>query len=370
MNAELTHISSQLSQATRPEDVFGDLGNNSSDLSAALRRIYHALAKSAHPDVYFAAEEKVLAQTTFGQLTHWFAEAEKKIKAGRYGRRENTVLQIGMHEYDLEGGFSEDETFNFYPCTLIERGTTRSAVLRIVRDPRNNTVAQNEVRILNLLLTGRDSEKFAPYLPTLLDSFLYEDGTVSRQAMIFEKYEGWYSLEDVQKEYPYGIDPRDMAWIWRRLLVILGFAHANRVIHGAVLPGNIWIQPEQHGLMLKNWFHSVHDPETTGEYIPKINPTFVAWYPEEVLRYEMPTFGVDIQMSAKCMIHLLGGDVKNKMIPDTVPYLMRQFLKGSILPGKRTPQDAWAVMQDFDDLLTRLWGARKFHPFKMSTPVG
>jgi hypothetical protein len=70
------------------------------------------------------------------------------------------------------------------------------------------------------------------------------------------------------------------------------------------------------------------------------------------------------------MIYLLGGDVENKIIPGTVPQLMRQFLKGSILPGKRAPQDAWAVKQDFDDLLQRLWGERKFHPFKMSTPVG
>jgi serine/threonine protein kinase len=279
-------------------------------------------------------------------------------------------LHTGKREYELEDEFQADKIFNSYPCSFWESGLTHFAVLRLVRDPRNNAVSQNEVRILNILLTSRDSGKFAPYLPNIMDVFLYEYGGVSRQATVFEKYEGWYSLEDVHKEYRYGIDPKDMAWIWRRLLVILGFAHANSVIHGAVHPKNIWIQPEQHGLMLNNWFHSVHDPERTGECISKVDPAYVPWYPEEVLKYEIPSFGLDIQMSAKCMIYLLGGDVENKIIPGTVPHLIRQFLRGTVLPGRRSPQDAWAVKRDFDDLLKRLWGERKFHPFKMSTSVG
>jgi hypothetical protein len=41
------------------------------------------------------------------------------------------------------------------------------------------------------------------------------------------------------------------------------------------------------------------------------------------------------------------------------------FLKGSILPGKRAPQNAWALLHEFDDLLHKLWGEHTFHPFKM-----
>ena len=369
MNQELVHIAQKLSTATKPEDVFGNLGNKS-DVLLPLRRIYHGLAKITHPDMYLSQEEKALAQTAFNQLTQWLDRAEQKIKSGRYGQNEKTLLRTGTREYELEDGFIEDETFNFYPCTFFESGYTHSAVLRVVRDPRENATSQNEARTLNILLSNRDSDKFAPYLPNLLDTFLYEDGSTSRQAAVFERYEGWYSLEQVHKEYIHGVDPKDMAWIWRRLLVILGFSHASSVIHGSVLPSNIWIQPEQHGLMLKNWFYSVRDPETTGEFISKIDPAYASWYPGEVLRYEVPTFGTDISMSAKCMIYLLGGDVEGQRIPSTIPYSMCQFLKGSILPGKRAPQDAWTVKQDFDDLLERLWGARKFHPFKMCTPVG
>ena len=366
MNKELEHVASQLARATRPEDVFGDISDGKGDTHSLLRRIYYALAKVTHPDVYQIPEEKMLAQIAFTELVEWFCKADEKIRSGRYGQTDRTILQTGTREYELAGTFSEDGDFILYPCTFFERGLHHQALIRIVRDPRKNDDSQNEARILNILLQSTHAEKFSPYLPNLLDAFIYEDGIVSRQAAVFEKTEGWYSLEEVHRVYPRGIDPRDMAWMWRRLLVALGFAHSNSVIHGAVLPGNVWIQPEQHGLMLRNWFCAVHNPDLTGGVIAKIEPRFAAWYPDEILNYAPPSFGTDIGMSAKCMIYLLGGDVERKMIPASIPKPMQMFLKGSILPGTRTPQDAWAVKLEFDDLLDRLWGERKFHPFKMS----
>jgi hypothetical protein len=357
MNQELESLASQLAKATKPEDVFGGIWNE-----VSLRRSYHCMAKVAHPDVHLSHEDKVLAQVTFGRLAEWFEQAEEKIRSGRYGKKERIVIQTKTREYEIEDGFTEDGMFNFYSCRYVDKGQNRRALLRIVRDPCGNDISQNEIRILDILLNGRDAKKFSPYIPNLLDAFMYDDDRISRHSAVFEKYDGWYPLDEVHGAYPHGIDPKDMAWMWRRLLVVLGFAHANSVIHGAVLPGNIWIQPEQHGLMLKNWFFAVQ----AGEVISKTDPSFAGWYPQEILKYEIPTFGTDISMSARCMIHLLGGDAKTGSIPSSIPNAMRAFLRGSILPGRRTPQDAWAVKQDLDELLQRLWGERKFHPFKMN----
>jgi len=368
MNQELEWIASRLAKATRPEEVFGEIKDGSPDSLPALRRIYHSMAKVAHPDVYRIPEEKVLAQTAFSQLVRWFDQAEEKLKSGSYGQPAQVILRVRNREYEIQGSFRADKRFNFYPCCFREDGRTQPAVLRIVRDPRENEISQNEIRVLNLLLNGREASKYSPYIPRPIDEFIYEDGMGSRQAAVFEKYEGWCSLEDVHKAYPRGIDPKDMAWMWRRLLVALGFAHINSVIHGAVLPGNIWIQPEQHGVMLKNWFYAVHHPEVTGEIIPEIDPGFMAWYPQESLNHEIPIFGSDLSMSARCMIHLLGGDAERGTMPDSIPNPLRTFLRGSILPGRRAPQDAWALKHEFDDLLERLWGERRFHPFKMNFP--
>jgi serine/threonine protein kinase len=359
MNPELEQLAKQLAQATKPEDVFGGVADENS-----LRKRYHSMAKIAHPDVHPIREDKLLAQVTFNQLVEWFNRAAGKLHSGSYGEKERIVLATARREYEIDEQFEQDETFNFYACRFVEDGRKHQAVIRIVRDPRRNNLSTNEARILDSLRSSRDASKFQPYLPNLLDTFLYDDGRYSRHAAVFEACNGWYSLEEVCRAYPHGIDPKDMAWMWRRLLAVLGFAHANSVIHGAVLPDNVWVHPEQHGLMLRNWFVSVQD----GEPISKLDAPPAGWYSQEDINRGIPTHGMDINMSAKCMIYLLGGDAERRTIPDSVPHAMRAFLRGSSLPGKRAPQNAWAVRQDFDDLLQRLWGERKFHPFTMSIP--
>jgi hypothetical protein len=69
-------------------------------------------------------------------------------------------------------------------------------------------------------------------------------------------------------------------------------------------------------------------------------------------------------MAAACMIELLGGDPIQKTIPASVPQSLRAFFKGCCLPGKRsTPQDAWALKNEYEELIDQLWGEQKFHPF-------
>jgi serine/threonine protein kinase len=364
MNVELEQIAYNLSNAVRPEDVFGQLDEPGADPLPALRRNYRTLVKATHPDVYRSTDERLLAQTAFRQLIDWFKKAEEKVKSGRYGRKDTMILRTSRRYYEIESDFKEDRLFNYYPCSYREKGKEFSGMLRITRDPGNNDLVANEVRVLQILGSSNDWTKFSPYFPNLIDAFVYDDGLSHRQSAIFEEYKGWYRLQDIRRRYPAGIDARDMAWMWRRVLVALGFSHINGIIHGGILPANIWIQPEQHGLMLMNWFHAVRSE--TGETISTIDPDFAAWYPPEVLKNLLPTLGTDISMSAKCMIHLLGGDAERNTIPDSVPREMRMFLKGSTLPGKRAPQDAWALLQEFDDLLFKLWGKRTFHPFKMS----
>lgn len=363
MNLELEQIAHNLSTATRPEDVFGQLDEPGADPLPALRKVYRSLVKATHPDVYHSSDEKILAQSAFRRLIEWFEKAEEKVKSGRYGRRDTMILKTNRTYYEIETDFREDKLFNYYPCSFREKGKELSGMLRITRDPRHNDLAANEIRALQILGSSTNWAKFSPYFPNLIDAFLYDDGFSCRQAAIFEEHTGWYSLQDVHRRYPDGIDPRDMAWMWRRVLVALGFAHVNGIIHGAALPANILIQPEEHGLMLRNWFHAVR--AETGEILSPIDPDFAAWYPPEIAKNEVPTFGMDINMSAKLMIHLLGGDAERNSIPDSVPHAMRMFIQGSILPGRRAPQDAWALKQEFDDLLHKLWGERTFHPFKM-----
>ena len=58
------------------------------------------------------------------------------------------------------------------------------------------------------------------------------------------------SLAQVHAAYPRGLDPRDAAWMWRRLLVALGTVHAAGVVHGAVLPDHVLIHPDLHDTLI------------------------------------------------------------------------------------------------------------------------
>lgn len=347
MNAELELIATHLKEAQTPEDVFGGTTDT-------LRKSYHALAKKVHPDLFSDNDEKLLAHAAFAQLLEWFRQAEEKALFGIYGQSMQVMLQTRTRDYCIDDTPVQDGIFNVYPCRFNEDGRVRLVSLKLVREPRQNGLAQNEMMALRHLQAAPDADKYAPYLPSLLDAFVYQDGGNEHQASVFERTPGWYSFEDVRRVYPDGIDPKDMAWMFRRVLVALGFAHRNGVIHGALTPHNVLILPEDHGLMLTGWHYAVSAP---GAPLP--DPSCGEWYPDDVLKGAPLSFGTDIVMAVKCMIFLSGGDAHLLAKP------LQAFFKGSSLPGKRAPQDAWALLKEFDELIGRLWGRRTFRPFLM-----
>src|SRR5215213_147681 len=287
-------ITNRLMQASTPEQVFGEIEAQSDEMLFLLQKNYRAIAKVVHPDMYHTLQEQILAKRTFTLLTDWLDKAKERIKSGEYGKKvdpSKTILRTRKREYSVDRSYVQDQMFNLYPCSFKQYGRVHQAVLKIVRDRYDNGLVENETRALRTLFRDKDAEQFSAYIPNLIDAFLYKDAGTDRQAAVFERYHGWYSLQDVHKTYPAGIDPKDMAWIWRRLLVVLGFSHAKKILHGAVLPRNIWIHPEKHGLMLVNWYSAVFDPLTTGERVQAIAPEDGGWYPQDVSIRQAPSFG-------------------------------------------------------------------------------
>jgi hypothetical protein len=365
MNREFEILSRKIENASCPEDVFGEINTRNKTGLPILKRKYRAYAKISHPDLYLKDEEKYLAHSVFKNLKSWMSRAEARIKAGRYGTKKPTIyLRTPRREYAVENSHVRDEIYNLYTCHYTEGSQTSNAELKVVHDARDNELANNEMRALRILGSQADAEKISPYIPKLLDAFFYEASS-TRKALILKANESWYSLEDVREVYPDGIASKDMAWIWRRLLVILGYAHRSGILHGGVLPRNIWIFPEEHGLMLTNWTSALIDPDTMGRRMPVFYQKYQEWYPQDYLRKEGSLFPADILMSAKNMIWLLGGDPHKKIFPKSVPTALQAFLSGCILPLNRSPRDAWALLEEFDELLETLWGPRKFHPFHM-----
>lgn len=371
MDAELERVTQELNSALLPEDIFGTLVGTPDEMRQAGKKIYDRFARITHPDKHRNEEDKATAGKTFVVLTAFWEAAQQKIKKGIYGDRsagngDPVTVHTRKREYVVEGILSRGDFCTLYHCYYPEGGDRTHGVFKVARDPRNNDRVKNEARVLKVLFSDKENEALRPFVSEWVDSFSYRDSGSSliRQVNVLSWLEGFYSLKEVMSYYPNGVDPRDMAWMWRRLLVALGFAHNNGVIHGAVLPKHVLIHPEKHGLVLVDWSYAVLDPETSGERLQMINSEYEQWYPPEIADIGIPTPGLDIYMGARCMVYLLGGDPVTGNLPTLVPKAIRAFLRGCMLPGPRQrPSDAWSLKEEFDELLERLWGRRRYHPF-------
>lgn len=63
----------------------------------------------------------------------------------------------------------------------------------------------------------------------------------------------WGSLAALNTRYPQGLDPRHTVWIWRRLLDVLHFLHAQGWAHRDVRPEHALIHPADHGMRMIGW---------------------------------------------------------------------------------------------------------------------
>ena len=135
------------------------------------------------------------------------------------------------------------------------------------------------------------------------------------------------TLNEIRAEYPAGLHCRHVAWIWRRILTILGFAHAKDVVHAAVLPEHILIEPKEHKLLLIDWCCAAMNWQHNTAPIP-LTAGYRDWYACESALGQPPTPRLDVAFAARCMIELLGGDPVSAEFPtSTPPGLQRHFLR-------------------------------------------
>jgi hypothetical protein len=318
--------------ARTPQDLFGD---------GEPVRCYRRLARLVHPDRVDAAE-RAPAAAAFVRLTQLW-QAGQPVLLGGYR------LAARRHVGDI--------------ADLFDAGDER--LVKIPRDPSNNDLMEREARALRALAEYGDP-RFLPYVPRPVDTLRHRDSATGalRRINVVASAAGLHSLLEVRRAYPDGLDPRDAAWIWRRLLVALGFAHRAGVVHGAVLPPHVLVQPAEHGLVLVDWCYSVSGGKAAaaerlgpGQPIPALVPSFVDWYPAEVHRREPAGPGTDIAMAARCLTDLMG---------TRVPPPLAAFAAGCTLPARRQrPNDAWRLLAELDDVLERLYGRRVFRPFTL-----
>jgi serine/threonine protein kinase len=308
--------------ANNDEELFG---------STDPHRGYLRLAALLHPD-RAEGSAKAAATDAFVALTNRW-------------RARGTVL---FGRYRVGGVAHTGDLANLY---AIGRGL----FLKQPRQPGNNDLMEREAAALRRIATAGDP-RYLPYVPRLVDTFRHRDpgSGAERRVNVLGSVPHLCSVADLIRMRPDGLDPRDAAWIWRRLLVALGLAHRAGVVHGAVLPEHILVETTDHGVVLVDWCYSVIDGL---DHVPAMVPRYADWYPPEVHKRQTPGPGTDVALAARSMIALMG---------DRAPAALVAFASGCTLPSPRSrPDDAWALLAELDDVLERLYGARKFRPLEV-----
>ncbi|WP_127504274.1 molecular chaperone DnaJ [Actinoplanes solisilvae] len=267
---------------------------------------YRAYAKAVHPD---AAADSEGATHAFAQLARLYRDRGRRLAVG-----------------DI--------------ADLIRRDDT--TITKIPRDPADSDLMEAEAAALRRLRDEGDP-RYRPYAPKLIDSYLHEDPERRRRRVnVQERLVGFVALDAVEPR-----DARDIAWIWRRLLVGLGWAHRAGVVHGAVLEEHVLIHPEQHGVALVDWCYS-------GTRVKAVVARRKDVYPPEVLKDKNAGPATDIYMATGLMTRLI----------EDPPKPLRRFADGCLYDAPRMrPQDAWRLLAELDDILHSLYGPRTFRPF-------
>lgn len=245
--------------------------------------------------------------------------------------------------------------------------------MKMPRLATDNDLMEREARALKRLHSEGES-RYRDFIPELVSTARMRDPAtgITRRANTLRRLDGFYSLEEVRQAYPAGLHPRDIAWIWRRVLTAIGFAHSVGIIHGAVLPPHVMIQPETHGLVLADWCYSAQG-DSAASRIPAMVSRYQQdrmsgdYYPPEVSDKEPPSPATDIYMAARTMEYLMWKmGAGSWTAADNATKALSSFARGCTLaiPGRR-PQNAWALIAELDDLLERLFGPPRYHVFTM-----
>jgi hypothetical protein len=227
-------------------------------------------------------------------------------------------------------------------------------MLKLARDPADGDLIGREAAALRWLAVHGDAA-FLPYVPRLTGTRRCVDPAtgVTRRGNVLAELSGFVTLEAVRARFPQGLDARDVAWIWRRALVALGLAHRSGLVHGAVLPPHLFIHPGEHALCLIDWCYSCRGPNPAT--LPALLGRYRHWYPPEAGPGYQPGPDLDIYLATKSLLAL---------IREPVPHRLAAFAAGCTLAApSRRPDDAWELLGEFDDLIERLWGPRRFRPF-------
>lgn len=363
----LHEIARLVERARTPEQVFGGLTGDLAAQRHAVAFLYRSWSKVVHPDFYSGADRE-LAERVFRRITEYKDLAMRKIEADRYGKPDAILprkvhVKIKTREYTVDALLATGDYADIYRCTWMVDGCASDpndvGVFKIVKSPADNDLADDEATMLNKVMSAsKANDAFCQYFPRPRDRFTLKGSSGQhRRVIVLELLDTYIPMSTIFGLCPDGLDFRDVVWMYKRVLAGLGFAHRAGVIHGAVIPPHLMVHPVTHGAKIIDW-----SAATTGAPVKYVSAKYRDFYAPEVLDKKPPSPATDIFMAAKCAVSLMRGQSKHLPIPTAI----RRFFDGCLFVNpSRRPQDAWALHEEFDELLLKVVGPRKYRPLRI-----
>ncbi|HEY1135457.1 MAG TPA: hypothetical protein VGE77_12860 [Nocardioides sp.] len=331
----------QVEAATTPADLFGPQ-DGSDKARRRARRTHRVLATALHPDRRDPSVDAPRGDAAFAKATTFFEQWSRGVEADDAG----TILGA-RGTWAIGAQVGRGTVANLY---AVPGG---DAVVKIARRRSSSRFLRNERTALTRLADEGEGW-LAPYVPRLLDTATLGSGDDRREADVLDalgRAEGFVSLAEVRRAAPAGLDGRDWAWMQRRILRALAGVHAVGLVHGAVLPENVLIHPEQHGVVLTGWSFATRP----GRPAEGVVASQAAAYPPEVTGGTL-TPATDVAMLGALALTMLRPGERAQ----------RRFAQGcrQDAPGMR-PRAA-DLQGEYDELLDRLYGPRRFRPFDLA----
>jgi hypothetical protein len=289
----------------------------------------------------------------------------------RLGGKDLPRMTVAGRTYLLEGRVGQGDKSDVFRA-LWDHQPTERVVLKISKALDDADLMEREVRVLKAIQASEDPGAY--FFTRILPEYVADgttvgsDGFERRVTVLRDRNLFDWTLEDVIDEYPDGIEPQSMVWMWNRVLTLLAWTHRIGYVHGAILPSHVLLHVPNHAATLIDWAAAVRY-KGGKERIAIVSDGYEAYYPAAVLSKEAPTPETDLAMSARCMIGVLGGNPEDGRLPRSVPSPISDFLRMHGMYGKAGAGtrivDALALEKAFGKVAESVYGPRSFHPFKM-----
>jgi serine/threonine protein kinase len=243
-------------------------------------------------------------------------------------------VSVGALRFSLLRQLARGERSDVFLARRARRLTER-VILKVLRDGEDPASIRQEWDTLAALdaSDAQGTEHFASLVPSpIAHGEAHSGGGRSGQVLVTRAVPGFgWTLGDVQRAFPSGVDPRHAVWMWRRILEVLGWAHRSGWSHGAIDPAHVVLNEREHAVMLVSWSHAAR---LGGAVVP----------------------AADMTQAARAVSATLGGDG----VPAALRTLVDQCARGS-----SPTDDAWRLKDLVAEAARLAFGPPTFVPFEM-----